>query len=65
MLGISKHRLTIFTDPEAPVSAGISQEHLPLVHGIDQSFMASAGRGAARTRVRSAAKGFTEKGILL
>jgi hypothetical protein len=29
VLGIRKHRLTMFTDAEEPDSAGRSQEHLP------------------------------------
>ena len=29
VLGISKQKLTMFTDPDAPVSAGMSQEHSP------------------------------------
>jgi len=62
---LRKHRLTMCTVPEAPESTGRSQEHLPCVHGTDQSFAASARRPAARTRVRqNAAEGFMEKGIL-
>ena len=62
---LKESRLTMCTVPEAPDSAGRSQEHLPCVHGTDQSFTASARWPAARTRVRqNAAESFTEKGIL-
>ena len=56
--------LTMLTDPEALESAGRSQEHLPWVHGTDQSFTASARRPAARTSVRqSVAENFVVKVI--
>ena len=55
----------MYTEPEAPESAGRSQEHLPCVHGTDQSFTARVRRPTARKRVRqNAAEDFTEKGIL-
>jgi hypothetical protein len=53
----------MFTDPEEPVSAGMSQEHLPWVHGTDQSFTASARWPAASTRVSNAAENLMEEGI--
>ena len=59
------HKLTMWTVPEAAESAGRSQEHLPCVHGTDQSFAASARWLAVRTRVKhNTAEGFIEKGIL-
>lgn len=62
-----KHKLTMCTVPEAAESAGKSQEHLPWVHGTDQSFTASAPSRwpAARTNARySVAENIAVKGIL-
>ena len=42
----------MLTVPEAPESPGRSQEHLPWVHGADQSFAASARWPTARTSAR-------------